>query len=230
MLKITRFLERADRFHGAWAHFISGRTGHVIPLFQIYDDGADLVETSFMMQGLLAARGYYTRDTPAERELRARITRLWQGVDWDWFRATRKARRALLALVARLRLVHPLPARRLERGDDHLSPRRRLADPPRAAVDLFHRLHRARGLTARRGPISASPQRRAMSRRPTTSPGSTGPLFFTHYSYMGYDPRGVRDRFSNYFQSQPGAGPDQPGLFDRQSETSSRAMARTAGA
>ena len=90
MLKITRFLERADRFHGAWAHFISGRTGHVIPLFQIYDDGADLVETSFMMQGLLAARGYYTRNTPAERELRARITRLWEGVDWDWFRATPK--------------------------------------------------------------------------------------------------------------------------------------------
>jgi hypothetical protein len=29
--------------------------------------------------------------------------------------------------------------------------------------------------------------------------GSGGPLFFTHYSYMGFDPRGLRDRYTDYF-------------------------------
>ena len=54
------------------------------------DQCARAVEARVMMQGLLAARGYFTHDTPAERELRARITKLWEGVDWDWFRATPK--------------------------------------------------------------------------------------------------------------------------------------------
>jgi hypothetical protein len=200
MLKITRFLDRADRFHGAWGHFISGRTGHVIPLFQIYDDGADLVETSFMMQGLLAARGYFTRDTPAERELRARITKLWEGVDWDWFRATAK-RDALYwhwspsygwsihfrlegwnevmitYLLAAASPTHPVPPSIYYTGytghEGYGTPR-----------TYF-------GITTTQSYVPPT----------ATSPGSTGPLFFTHYSYLGYDPRGVRDRYSNYFMS-----------------------------
>jgi len=200
MLKITRFLERADRFHGAWGHFMSGRTGHVIPLFQIYDDGADLVETSFMMQGLLAARGYFTRDTPAERELRARITKLWEGVDWDWFRATPK-RDALYwhwspdygwyihfrlegwnevmitYLLAVASPTHPVPPSIYYTGytghEGYGTPR-----------TYF-------GITTTQSYFPPT----------KTSPGSTGPLFFAHYSYMGYDPRGVRDRYSNYFKS-----------------------------
>ena len=200
MLKITSFLEHADRFHGAWGHFISGRTGHVIPHFQIYDDGADLVETSFMMQGLLAARGYYNRDTPAERELRARITKLWEGVDWDWFRATPK-RDALYwhwspnygwdihfrlegwnevmitYLLAIASPTHPVPPSIYYTGytghEGYGTPR-----------TYF-------GITTTQSYIPPT----------ATSPGSTGPLFFTHYSYLGYDPRGVRDRFSDYFES-----------------------------
>jgi hypothetical protein len=200
MLKITRFLERADRFHGAWGHFISGRTGHVVPHFQIYDDGADLVETSFMMQGLLAARGYYNRDTPAERELRERITRLWQSVDWDWFRATAK-RDALYwhwspnygwqihfrlegwnevmitYLLAVASPTHPVPPSIYYTGytghEGYGTPR-----------TYF-------GITTTQSYIPPDKD----------SPGSTGPLFFTHYSYLGYDPRGVRDRFSDYFES-----------------------------
>jgi exo beta-1,2-glucooligosaccharide sophorohydrolase (non-reducing end) len=203
MLKITRFLERADRFHGAWGHFISGRTGHVIPHFQIYDDGADLVETSFMMQGLLAARGYYDRDTPAERELRARITKLWEGVDWDWFRATPE-RDALYwhwspnygwdihfrlegwnevmitYLLAVASPTHPVPPSIYYTGyTGHDG-----TDPYGTPRTYF-------GITTTQSYIPPTKD----------SPGSTGPLFFTHYSYLGYDPRGVRDRFSDYFKS-----------------------------
>ena len=203
MLKITRFLERADRFHGAWSHFMSGRTGHAIPLFQIYDDGADLVETSFMMEGLLAARGYYTRDTPGERELRARITSLWRGVDWDWFRATPK-RDALYwhwspnygfkiafrlggwnevmvtYLLAVASPTHPVPPSVYYTGYTKGA----VAEPYGVPRTYF-------GITTTQSYVPPTKD----------SPGSTGPLFFTQYSFLGYDPRGVRDRFSNYFES-----------------------------
>ena len=89
--KIIRFLKTADRFHGAWPHFLDGRTGRVIPYFGRYDDGADLVETSFLMQGLLTARSYFDRDSPEEREIRDGITELWKGVEWDWFRREPKS-------------------------------------------------------------------------------------------------------------------------------------------
>ena len=46
-------------------------------------DGADLVETSFMMEGLLAARQYFKQDGPSGQELYQRITKLWRGVDWQ---------------------------------------------------------------------------------------------------------------------------------------------------
>jgi len=203
MLKITRFLERADRFHGVWSHFISGRTGHAIPLFQIYDDGADLVETSFMMEGLLAARGYYTRSTPAERELRARITKLWEGVDWDWFRATPK-RDALY--------WHWSPNYgfaihfRLQGWNEVMITYLLAAASPTHAVppSIYYTGYTGLGGTDPYGvPRTYFGITTTQSYIPPTkdSPGSTGPLFFTHYSYLGYDPRGVRDRFSNYFES-----------------------------
>ena len=90
------FLQTADRFHGAWPHFLDGRTGKVIPYFGSYDDGADLVETAFLMQGLLTARQYFNRDNAAERAIRETITACWRGV------------------VARPRLAYQPPAGRLE--------------------------------------------------------------------------------------------------------------------
>ena len=73
MLKIITFLEKADRFHGVWPHFLDGRTGRVVPWFGKYDNGGDLVETAFMVQGLLAARQYFDQETELEAQIRARI-------------------------------------------------------------------------------------------------------------------------------------------------------------
>lgn len=203
LLKIVGFLETADRYKGAWPHFISGTTGHAIPVFQLYDDGADLVETSFMLQGLLAARGYYTRDTPQERDLRARITKLWEGVDWEWFRATPKrdalywhwspnygfeiANRLegwnesmITYMLAIASPTHPVPADIYYTGFARVGG----SEPYGVPRTYF-------GVTTTQSFYPPTP----------TSPGSTGPLFFSHYSYMGYDPRGVRDKFSNYFDA-----------------------------
>ncbi|HET9805263.1 MAG TPA: glucoamylase family protein, partial [Candidatus Acidoferrum sp.] len=84
--KIVGFLERAPKYHGAWSHFMDGHTAQTLPVFGPYDDGGDLVETAFLVQGLLAARQYFNRSNAAERDLASRITKLWEGVEWDWYR------------------------------------------------------------------------------------------------------------------------------------------------
>ena len=84
-LKELRFLsEKAQRFHGAFPHFINGETGKVIP-FSKYDDGADIVETAYLIQGILFAREYFSGTDPDETEIRQLADKLWRDVEWDWF-------------------------------------------------------------------------------------------------------------------------------------------------
>lgn len=84
--KIIDFLETADRFHGAWPHWLNGKTGKVKPFGQ-KDNGGDLVETSFLLQGLLSLRQYLSKgQTSQEQNLVNRINKLWQSVDFNWYR------------------------------------------------------------------------------------------------------------------------------------------------
>src|SRR5690606_41031635 len=83
LLKMVKFLSKADHYHGVFAHWLNGATGKTIP-FSRKDDGGDLVETSFLFQGLLCVRQYFDKDTPLEQELRNRITWLWNDVEWNW--------------------------------------------------------------------------------------------------------------------------------------------------
>ncbi len=85
MKKIVSFLETADRFHGAWSHWIDGNSGKIIP-FSTKDNGGDLVETSFLIQGLLTFRQYLEPTDTAGNNLINRITNLWETVEWDWYR------------------------------------------------------------------------------------------------------------------------------------------------
>jgi exo beta-1,2-glucooligosaccharide sophorohydrolase (non-reducing end) len=193
LLEISGFLERADRFHGAWPHFMNGHTGRRLPVFDMFDNGADLVETSFLMQGLLTARQYFHRAEPRERELDRRITALWQQVEWDWFRRTPQGAALywhwspeftwfinhqlygwnevmITYLLAIASPTHPVPASLYFTGW--------AGDPPEFVNGkTFY------GITLDLGQ------------------GTGGPLFFTHYSYLGFDPRGLRDRFTDYFEN-----------------------------
>jgi len=83
--RIVNFLEKADRFHGAWSHWINGETGKVKP-FGRKDNGGDLVETSFMLQGLLAVRQYFGNGNENEKVLAGQIDKLWKEVDFNWYR------------------------------------------------------------------------------------------------------------------------------------------------
>jgi exo beta-1,2-glucooligosaccharide sophorohydrolase (non-reducing end) len=190
MLKIARFLERADRFHGAWAHFMDGSTGKALPLFGAYDDGADLVETSFMMEGLLTAREYFDRDTSSERELRDRITRLWQGVEWNWFRRDPKNDAIFwhwspdYAWFIHFRLAgwNEVMITYLEA----------IASPTHAVPASFY-------YTGWAGGRSYSQPHKVEGVELKVGEAVGGPLFFTHYSFMGFDPRGIHDKYTNYF-------------------------------
>jgi hypothetical protein len=207
MTKILRFLSRADRFHGAWPHYLDGRTGRTIPLFGTYDNGGDLVETAFMIQGLLAARRYFDRDEPAERDIRETITRLWREVEWDWYRKTPDSEvlywhwspdhgfiinhplvgwneTMIVYLLAIASPTHAVPASFYYSGwagqsDLHVRYRRNWSRT--TAGDHYANGNSYYGIKLEVGE------------------GNGADLFFTHFSFLGFDPRGIHDRYTNYF-------------------------------
>ena len=81
---IADFLEKADRFHGAWSHWISGETGKVVP-FGKKDNGGDLVETAFLTQGIICVREYFKNGNAEEKALAAKMDKLWKGIEWNWY-------------------------------------------------------------------------------------------------------------------------------------------------
>jgi hypothetical protein len=83
--KITKFLKKADRFHGVWPHWMYGSTGRVRPFSQ-NDDGGDLVESSFMAQGLMTVRQFLNRGDASENRGATRIDSLLDDMEWDWYR------------------------------------------------------------------------------------------------------------------------------------------------
>ncbi|UVK35819.1 hypothetical protein LHFGNBLO_006034 (plasmid) [Mesorhizobium sp. AR10] len=61
-----------------------GRTGQTVR-FRRKDDGADLIETTFLFQGLICAREYFAGSTSEERRLHDRINTLLLTAEWEWF-------------------------------------------------------------------------------------------------------------------------------------------------
>lgn len=192
--KIAAFLEKAPRYHGAWSHFMNGETGKTLPVFDMFDDGGDLVETAFLLEGLLTARQYFNGADPSERDLVQRITHLWEGVEWDWYRRSIDSRALywhwspdwswhinhqitgfnecmIIYLLAIASPTHAIPSDLYYSG---------WANQMNGGKDYANG-HTYYGIKLDVGP------------------GSGGPLFFTHYSYMSFDPRGIHDRFTDYF-------------------------------
>lgn len=83
LIQIVDFLIKADCYHGIYPHFMNGATGKTIPFGRL-DDGADIVETSYLFMGLLSAREYFNGNTLQERYLRKRIQQMWEAADWNW--------------------------------------------------------------------------------------------------------------------------------------------------
>jgi len=206
-LKILHFLRVADRFHGVWPHFLNGNTGKTMAYFGKYDNGGDLIETAFMMQGLLAARQYFTRATPAEREIRDTITALWQGVEWDWYRQRPDSdflywhwspnygfyinhpligwnESAIAYILAIASPTHGVPASMWHSGwaaQSEIAIKYRQGWSRTTEGDHFVNGSSYYGYKLEVGE------------------GNGAEAFFTQFSFLGFDPRGKRDKYTNYF-------------------------------
>ena len=193
MLKITDFLaNKIEKFHGAFPHWFNGTTGKVVN-FGI-QNGGDIVESAFMIQGLLAARQYFNNPDTTEEQIRDLITQIWNNVDWNFYRNNSSSglywnwsptmgfnfsdtfifhgwNETLIAyILAVASPTHPVtvaPLTFYRNGWANFS-----------QIDQLRQLY---------GHILYV--------------GSSygGPLFFTHYSFLGLDPRNKKDEFTNYF-------------------------------
>lgn len=188
LLVMTGFLLRAERHHGVFPHFMNGSTGRVIP-YSPADDGGDLVETAYLMQGLLTARQYFGRQDAAEVELRARIDLMWRAVEWSWH--TRGGEPVLYwhwSPTVGWELAH-----RIEGWNECLITYVLAASAPEHAIapEAYHQGW-AVGPEFRNG-------RSYYDVELPLGPAFGGPLFFAHYSFLGLDPRGLADRHADYW-------------------------------
>jgi len=191
--KIVSFLEKADRFHGAWPHWLNDSTGHVKP-FGRDDDGGDLVETCYLLQGLLCVRQYFQNGNPEERQLAARIDTLWRGVEFDWYRKDGQNvlfwhwspshgwkmnfpvhgynECLILYVMAASSPTHPVPAAVYHEG------------------------------WAQNGWIDSITfyKNDTLHLHMQGNPPHGGPLFWSQYSYLGLDPRGLKDQYADYWR------------------------------
>lgn len=189
ILKMLKFLYKADSYHGAFPHWMNGATGKTIK-FSRKDDGADLVETSYLFEGLLCAKEYFNGDNKVEKEIRGRITSLWNDIEWNWF--TKNGQEVLYwhwspnngwamdfpihgynetlitYILAASATKYPVAAKVYHRGW--------------AMSNFFYNGKKFFGYTL---PLGFN---------------YGGPLFFAHYSYLGLDPHGLKDEYANYWE------------------------------
>ncbi len=194
VLTILTFLDdTTPRYHGAWSHHYHGVTGATLAFAGAEDNGGDLVETAFLVQGLLTVRQYFDHPTdPVEAEIRTRATSMWEGVEWDWYRQFPASdvlywhwspdfgwflnhqirgynEAQIVYLLAIASPTHPMPV-----------------------SSYFN------GWAGPGGYVNGNSYYGLLQ---WVGPPLGGPLFFTHYSYLGFDPRYKRDTFANYFDN-----------------------------
>lgn len=189
MNKIVDFLYKAESFHGAFPHWMNGETGKAVP-FSRKDDGADIVETAYLFQGLLCARQYFNAETSHEKHIRDVINWLWNEVEWDWF--TRDGRDVLYW---------------------HWSPRNGWAKdfPIRGFNECL--ISYVLAASSDKYPVSAAVYHKGWAQSDFFKNGKQfysielplgfdygGPLFYSQYSFLGLNPKGLTDRYADYWE------------------------------
>jgi len=191
--KIVDFLSNADRFHGAWPHWIYGETGKVKPCSP-KDNGADIVETAYLIQGLLTVRQYFKDGDAEEKKLADDIDRLWNEVEWSWF--TKGGENVIY--------WHWSPKYGWEmnapvRGyNECLILYILAASSPKFPVqaDAYNEgWARSGGININSGAYGY-----VLTLRHNGAEKYGGPLFWAHYSYLGLDPRHLKDKYADYWQ------------------------------
>ena len=190
--KMLAFLdEKADHFHGAFPHWINGTTGKTLP-FSPNDDGADLVETAFLMQGVLAVRQYFNHADAVETEIRRRATHLWEGVEWDWF---------LKEPGGKSLYWHWSPNTGWEKNMKIIGWNEAMIAYLLAIASPTHSIPADCYYQGWASPSYYVHNKSYYGFKQFVGPPMGGPLFMTQYSFIGFDPRNKRDRFCDYYEN-----------------------------
>lgn len=189
--KIADFLAEAERFHGAWPHWINGETGET-KAFSPKDNGGDIVETSFLAQGFLVVREYLKNGNEKEQAVARKYDELWKGIEWDWYTNNKDGI-----------FWHWSPDYQwemdfmIEGYNECLITYVLAASSPQHAIDpeVYHEGW------ARGGAITTDVKAYGIPLilKHNTVGDKGGPLFWAHYSYLGLNPKGLSDRYANYW-------------------------------
>ncbi len=181
MTRMVDFLLKADKYKGAFSHWYKGATGKTVP-FSSDDDGGDIVETSFLIEGLLIAREYFN-GTGAEEILRNKINQIWEGVNWDWYRNNNN-----------YLLWHWSPNYGFSKNLKITGFNECFVTYILALASPTHSINRIAydGWTSTTG---YQPKSGAGYTMEAASKNYGGPLFFSHYSFVGLDGRKMGDNF-----------------------------------
>mgnify|MGYP001174988593 FL=1 len=186
MEKVISFLEGAQKYHGAFSHWYDS-SGNTIQFSQL-DDGGDIVETALLMQGLLIARQYFSENSTEETIIRNKITTLWEAVEWTWY--TQGQNKITW---------HWSPTNNFDINLDVSGWNESLIVYVLAAssptypinIDVYNQGWTGNGAMVNTGtfydlflPLGEN---------------FGGPLFFSHYSFIGLNPTNLSDQYTNYF-------------------------------
>lgn len=187
---IVNFLNRpeTDKFHGVFPHWLNGTTGKVIP-FSAKDNGADLIETSFLIQGLLTVQSYFKNGNAAEQAMCTVIQNLWEKVEWSWFQKNGENKL----------YWHWSPNYNWDMNMPITGWNEGLITYVLAASSPTYPISKVvydEGW-ARKGAMKNGNQFYGITLPLGGSYG--GPMFFAHYSFLGLDPQKLSDTYANYW-------------------------------
>lgn len=189
--KIADFLGKADRYHGAWSHWINGETGKTKP-FGKKDNGGDLVETSFLAQGFIVIREYLKNGNEEERAVAVKYDELWNGIDWYWYTNNKDVLHWHWSPEYAWEMNFPL-----EGYNETLITYILAAASPKHSISAktYH------NGWARNGNIKTENKKYDLPLivKHNGSEEFGGPLFWSHYSYLGLNPKGLKDHYAEYW-------------------------------
>jgi hypothetical protein len=188
LVRITDFLYSAESFHGIYPHFMNGETGKAIPFGRL-DDGADIVETSYLFMGLLCAREYFNGNTPLERYFRNRVSHMWNLADWAFHTNGGNS----------LLYWHWSPHNTFDMNFPVRGWNECLITYILSASSPTHAISRDVYDNCWVNSTSYLNDKEYYGMKLPLGFDFGGPLFFCHYTFMGVDPHGLTDWHTDYF-------------------------------
>jgi hypothetical protein len=188
ILKILEFLENCERHQGAWSHWYNADTYETQP-FTEDDDGGDIVETSFVAQGLIALKNYFGGTDAKSIQIRETANRLWRGIDWDWYRNGQN-----------VLFWHWSPNFNFQKNMKVTGWNECLVTYVMAASSPTHSISKVVYDQGWAGNGAMVNPRTFYGHEIRLSPDWGGPLFWIHYSHLGINPRGLSDKYADYWQ------------------------------